>query len=46
MVRGETDEETHNLKTQQWMAEYVEAYLRCLEKQPKAKMDFRETKAR
>ena len=27
MVRGETDEETNNLKTRQCMARYVEAYV-------------------
>ena len=36
MVRGETDEETNDLKTRQCMARYVEAYVWCIETQSKA----------
>ena len=46
MVRGETDEETNNLKTRQCMARNVEAYVWCSEKQSKTKMGYREIKAR
>ena len=45
-VRGETDEETNDLKTWQCMARYVEAYVWCIETQSKAKVGYRETKAR
>ena len=43
---GETYEETNNLKTQQFVARYVEAYVRCIETQREAKVGYRETKAR
>ena len=46
MVRGETDEETNDLKTRQCMARYVDAYVWCSEKQGKTKVGYRETKAR
>ena len=46
MVRGETYEETNNLKARQIMDRYVEAHVRCSEKRSIAQMGFRETKAR
>ena len=44
MVRRETDEETNDLKTRQCMARYVERYVRCIETQREAKVDYRETR--
>ena len=46
VVRVETDEETNNLKTRQYVARYVEAYVWCSKKENKTKMGYRETKAR
>ena len=48
MVRWseETYEETNNVKTRQYLAGSVEAYVWCSEMQSKTRVDCRETKAR
>ena len=44
MVRGEIDEETNDLKTLQFLARHVEAYVGCIETKGKAQMGHREAK--
>ena len=46
MVWWETCKETENFSSWRCMARYVEIYVRCSEKESKAKMGYRETKVR
>ena len=46
IVRGETDKKTNDLQARHFVARDLERYVWCVETQRKAKVDYRETKAR
>ena len=46
MFRGETDKKTNDLQARHFVARDFERYVRCVETQRKAKVGYRETRAR